>query len=115
MRLFYLCTFCFLAFFIIGCAGNSPMEYKSPISEQAKYDLEKPIDCSTAEADIKVLESEKVSSSEQAKAGVKSIVPAAAARGILHRDYIDRAKVASGEYNAEIDQKIQEIKNKCGK
>ncbi|MDD5618732.1 MAG: hypothetical protein PHG69_06530 [Candidatus Omnitrophica bacterium] len=108
-------TFCFIALllfslFFIGCANR----YQAPVSDQLKYDLGKPIDCSSAENDIAVLESEKISSTEQVKAGVKTVVPAAAARGILHRDYIDRARVASGEYNLEIDEKIRQIKDKCG-
>ena len=47
-------------------------------------------------------------------AGVRSVVPAAAVMGILRGDTKDRAKVAVGAYNKEIDAKITEIKQKCG-
>ncbi|MBU1727305.1 MAG: hypothetical protein KJ880_06730 [Candidatus Omnitrophica bacterium] len=98
-----------LFIFVAGCAT-----YTSPITDKAKADLERPIDCSTAEADIKMLESEKASTTEQTKAGVKMIIPAAAARGILHGDYLDRGMVATGEYNQAIDDKISKIKSECG-
>jgi hypothetical protein len=41
-------------------------------------------------------------------------VPAAAARAILHGDYMERGEVATGEYNQAIDDKIQQIKQECG-
>ena len=67
------------------------------LTKPGRYELGKPIDCSTAQQDIQILENEKASSSEQAKAGIKMIVPAAAARSILHRDYLNRGEVATGE------------------
>lgn len=109
MRTFCFITLLLFSLFLIGCANR----YQSPVSDQLKYDLDKPIDCGSAEADIATLENEKISSTEQIKAGAKTVVPVAAARGILHRDYIDRARVASGEYNLEIDEKIRQIKAKC--
>lgn len=92
-----------------GCRG-----YKQPIPDQVKYDLSKPVDCNSAREDIKVLEQEKAQVAEQAKAGVKMFVPAAAARSILHGDYLDQKEVATGEYNQAIDDKIKLIKERCG-
>jgi hypothetical protein len=77
--------------FVAGCA------YRPSVTDEARYELGKPIDCSTAQQDIQILENEKAFSSEQAKAGIKMIVPAAAARSILHRDYLNRGEVATGE------------------
>ncbi|MFA6350338.1 MAG: hypothetical protein WCY12_05405 [Candidatus Omnitrophota bacterium] len=94
--------------FVAGCRG-----YTSPISGQADYDLHKPIDCSRAREDIGILEQEKAQSSEQLKAGVKMFVPASAARAILHRDYLDRAEVATGEYNQVLEDKIVQIRKIC--
>ncbi|MFA6378738.1 MAG: hypothetical protein WCX16_03030 [Candidatus Omnitrophota bacterium] len=93
---------------VVGC------RYTSPISDQVKSDLERPINCATAQADIQTLEAEKVSASQQAKSGIKMVVPAAAARSILHGDYLDSGKVATGEYNAAIDEKISKIRSFCG-
>ena len=84
------------------------------ISDQAKADLDKPVDCSTAKEDIATLEAEKASVAKQVSAGVRSVIPAAAVMGILRRDLGDRAKVAAGVYNRDIQEKIDEIKQKCG-
>lgn len=84
------------------------------ISEQTKADLAKPIDCSTAKADIQTLEDEKASVAKQISAGVRSVIPAAAVVGILRREYRDRVKVAAGGYNKDLQAKIDEIKQKCG-
>lgn len=100
-----------LCFFIAGCAGAG---YNPPISDEAQYDLSKPIDCSNAKQDIETLENEKADVTEQARSGVKMFVPAAAARAVLHGDYRERKEVATGEYNQDIDNKIKEIKQKCG-
>ncbi|MDD2927297.1 MAG: hypothetical protein PHE30_00400 [Candidatus Omnitrophica bacterium] len=100
-----------VVFILVCAAGCRP--YIPPISAQTKDDLSRPIDCSRAREDIQALEQEKAEVAEQAKAGVKMFVPAAAARAILHGDYLDREKVASGEYNQDIDNKIQQIKEKC--
>jgi len=95
--------------FTAGCRGYTP-----PISDQAKDDLARPIDCSRAKEDIDTLGKEKAEVMEQAKAGVKMFVPASAARAVLHGDYLDREQVASGEYNQAIDDKIKHIKERCG-
>ncbi len=92
--------------FAFGCARS--------ISEEAKADMAKPVDCSTAEQDIATLESEKASAAQQVSAGARSIVPLAAVAGLLRGDTKDRAAVASGKYNKQLDAKIAEIKQKCG-
>lgn len=95
--------------FVAGCAS-----YKPPVSDDLKYDLSKPIDCSSAKDDIRVLEGEKSEVVKQVKAGVKMFVPVSAARSILHGDYRDQKQVATGEYGQAIDDKIKEIRNRCG-
>ena len=85
------------------------------ISQKAKDDLAKPIDCSTAEQDIAALEKEKASVISQANAGSGMVMPTSAVIGILTGDYADRTKVASGQYNKDIDNKIAQIKSACGK
>jgi len=84
------------------------------ISPEAKYQLGKEVDCSTAEYDIRILEGEKASVAKQALSGVRMVLPASAVMGILSRDYRNRVKVATGQYNKDIDEKIQEIKSSCG-
>lgn len=97
-----LCTVGFLA----GCGPS--------ISEQGKANLAKPVNCQTAKRDIAALEKEKASVARQVTAGVQSVVPASAIMGLLGGDTRNRAKVATGAYNREIDAKIAEIKKACG-
>ena len=92
--------------FGFGCARS--------ISQEAKAEMAKPVDCSMAEQDVATLESEKASAAQQVSAGVRSIQPAAAVAGLLRGDTKDRAAVASGKYNKQLDAKIAEIKQKCG-
>ncbi len=95
-----------LTIFVAACAA--------PISQQAKEDLAKPINCATAREDIMTLESEKASVAEMAKDGVTGLTPAGAALSILTLTEKEKLEVASGVYNKKIDEKIAEIKRECG-
>lgn len=86
----------------------------SSISKDAKAKLAKPINCETAKKDIAMLEKEKASVARQAAAGVTSILPVGAALALVTGDTKARAKVATGAYNRQIDEKIAEIKKTCG-
>lgn len=99
---------------LVFYAGGSLAACGPSISEQAKAKLAKPVNCQTAKKDIAALEKEKKSVTTQVTAGVRSVVPTAAVAGLLRGDTKDRAKVASGAYNKEIDAKIAEIKKTCG-
>ncbi len=86
----------------------------SSISKGAKAKLAKPINCETAKKDIATLEKEKASVARQAAAGVTSILPVGAALALVTGDTKARAKVASGSYNRQIDEKIAGIKKTWG-
>ncbi len=85
----------------------------APITQQEKQSLAKPIDCRTAEGDLRVLQAEKANVAQQIADGVTAIVPAGAIIGIVSGTESDKFKVATGDYNNMIDQKIAEIKTKC--
>jgi len=97
-----------------GCANRTNLSPHPTISPEAKESLEAPINCSTAYRDIEVLEDEKASVGKQIISGVRAVVPFSAAAGILMGDYRDRAEVATGKYNEDIEAKIAEIKRQCG-
>jgi len=84
------------------------------ITPEAKEDLAKPVNCSTAAQDIQALEAEKASTAKKIGAGIRMIVPTTAVVGILSGDYGNRVNVATGQYNKDIDAKIQEIRSSCG-
>jgi hypothetical protein len=86
----------------------------APISKQAKEDLAKPVNCDTAEGDIRVLEGEKSHAAEQAASGVTAVAPAGAVLGVVTGTEGDKLRVATGDYNRQIDKKIAEIKRACG-
>jgi hypothetical protein len=86
----------------------------SSISPQTKEDLARTVNCDTADQDIHILDAERASVARQALAGVGFVSPPAVVLGILARDTKDRAKIATGAYNREIDAKISEIKETCG-
>ena len=86
----------------------------SSISKEAKTQLAKPVNCETANKDIATLGKEKASVARQAAAGVTSVMPIGAALALVTGDTKSRAKVATGSYNRQIDEKIAEIKKTCG-
>jgi len=76
--------------------------------------LDQPINCSMAEGDIRVLQSEKKNVAEQVAQGVTAIAPAGIVMGILTGTEGTKVKVAVGDYNTKIDQRIAQIKSTCG-
>lgn len=73
-----------------------------------------PINCATAEGDIRALQHEKAHVAQQIGAGVSAIVPIGAVVGLVSGTEGESFKVATGEYNKMIDNKIAEIRTKCG-
>ena len=95
----------------------------APVSQDAKKDLAKPIDCGTATQDIATLQSEKASVLKRVEMGARYVVPVAAVSDILrsyHQGdetsvefYEDKEAVLTGDYNDAIDRKIGHIKEVC--
>ncbi len=90
---------------LFGCA----LEQK-----QVEQGINQPINCATAEGDIRVLESEKAHVAQQILEGVTSIAPAGIVLGVVTGTERTKLRVATGEYNQKIDERIAEIKRTCG-
>ena len=88
-----------------GCADK----YK-----KAEQDVKKPINCATAEGDIRMLEHEKAHTMDKLTQGVSAISPAGAVVGLVKGTEGTKMKVATGDYNKMIDKRIKEIKDHCG-
>ena len=73
-----------------------------------------PVNCATAEGDLRVLQSEKANVAERIVEGATSITPAGAALGILMLTETTKWKVAAGEYNKMIDKRMALINAECG-
>lgn len=76
--------------------------------------LQQPINCATAEGDIRVLQSEKTHTAQQIASGVAAISPAGIVLGALTGTEGTKLQVASGDYNTMIDNRIAAIKATCG-
>jgi len=95
---------------VVLCATGCAAQFKS--EEQSAKTM--PINCATAQGDLRVLQSEKANVVQQVAMGVTMIYPASAVLSILTGVEDTKYQVATGEYNAAIDKKISEIKRTCG-
>jgi hypothetical protein len=84
--------------------------------QQVSESLDRPgrIDCRTADGDLRVLQSEKANIAQRVAEGATAIYPAGAVMGILTGTEGTKLQVATGDYNAKIDERLAEIKSKCG-
>lgn len=62
-----------------------------------------PVNCATAEGDIRVLKSEKAHVGEQILKGVTAITPAGFVLGMVTGTEKKKLEIASGDYNKKID------------
>jgi hypothetical protein len=81
---------------------------------RVEQSLTQPINCATSEGDIRVLESEKANVGRQIVAGVTSIAPAGIVVGLVTGTTGTKLRVATGEYNQKIDERVADIKRTCG-
>jgi hypothetical protein len=72
-----------------------------------------PINCATAEGDLRVLYNEKANVAERVVEGATAIYPASAVVGLVTGTELTKLKVAVGEYNGAIDRRIAEIQQTC--
>ena len=98
---------------LCSCSERKNVSPMPSISDSARASLKAPVNCSTAKNDIATLEEEKASVGKQMLSGVRAVFPIAAVAGILMGDYSDRVKVATGQYNSDIEAKITQIKQEC--
>jgi hypothetical protein len=89
-----------------GCAMQ---EKKNEKAAQAM-----PINCPTAEGDIRVLQGEKTSTAAKIANGVSMVVPIGLVVGVVSGTEKTKYQVSTGEYNKMLDSKIAEIKTTCG-
>jgi hypothetical protein len=98
---------CIFAFFP-GCASQmkKQVDYMEKVEKQ-------PVNCQTAQSDIKALEAEKARVAERVIAGASSIMPISLVLGILTGTAKAKVKIATGKYNRMIDARIAKIKREC--
>jgi hypothetical protein len=72
-----------------------------------------PVNCATADGDLRTLDSEKKTTMERISAGVRSVVPASLVVGVVAGTAGTKYQIATGKYNEMIDDKIADIKQAC--
>ena len=82
--------------------------------KKVEKEMKQPINCATAEGDIRMLQHEKAHVAQQIVDGVTAIVPASLVIGIVTGTETEKLRVATGDYNKAIDKRIAEIKSQCG-
>lgn len=83
-------------------------------AKAVERELKQPINCATAEGDLRALQHEKTHVTQQIAAGVTAIVPIGLVVGVVTGTEGTKFEMATGEYNKKIDAKIAEIKQTCG-
>lgn len=73
-----------------------------------------PVNCSTAEGDIRALNSEKQYAQSHRPLEVASLTPAGALLGLATGTEEKRLKMLAPEYITRIDARIDDIKTTCG-
>jgi len=96
-------------FAVVAIAAGCAMQ-----QQQTLQSLNQPINCATAEGDIRVLQSEKAHVGQQIASGVSAISPAGFVMGALTGTEGTKLQVASGDYNDQIDMRIAAIRATCG-
>ncbi|MEX0351478.1 MAG: hypothetical protein AB3N15_18795 [Paracoccaceae bacterium] len=72
-----------------------------------------PINCSTAEGDLRALASEKKYAQSQELVSATAITPAGALLGLATDTEDEKLEILSGEYQKKVDARVAEIKAKC--
>ena len=96
-------------FMVVSLAACAAKKQK-----QVEQEMKQPINCATKKGDIRTLEHEKAHTAQQIAEGVTALVPASIVVGLVTGTEKEKLKVGTGEYNKMIDQRISEIKQKCG-
>jgi hypothetical protein len=92
--------------------GGCVSQYKKEEATE-KQTAAMPINCATAEGDIRTLNAEKVNTAHEIAAGVSMIAPIGLVVGVATSTEGQKYKVTTGEYNQMLDAKIAQIKAAC--
>lgn len=97
------------SFTVLFAACAKDKEYKKTMEG-----MDQPVNCATAEGDIRSLNHEKAHVKDEIAQGVTAITPVGLVVGVIHGTEKTKLKVAIGEYNDMIDERIAQIKQECG-
>jgi hypothetical protein len=93
---------------LTGCVS----EYKKEEKEE-KAAKTMPVNCATAEGDIRSLNAEKANAAKEAAAGVTAIVPIGLVVGLVTGTEGQKIQLADGSYDKALNAAITRIKTTC--
>ena len=93
---------------VVALAAGCAVKY-----QKVQDSLSQPINCATDRADIRALESDKASATQEAVAGFSYALPTTIIVGAITGTGDAKYDVSTGEYNRKIDERIGEIKATC--
>ena len=96
---------------VVGLSAGCAMRQKQELKELSEAG---PVDCRTAQGDLRLLQHEKANVAERVVEGATAIYPASLVTGVVLGPEGTKLKVAIGEYNEAIDKRIAQIKETCG-
>jgi len=99
---------------LMGCVVMLMPSCAAFKQKEVMEEMKEPINCDTAEGDIRMLQQEKAHVAQQILEGVSAITPAGIVIGLVTRTEKTKILVAVGKYDEMIDERIAEIKGKCG-
>jgi len=97
-------TALFALVFAAGCASKY---------QKVEESMEQPVNCSTAQVDIRALEEDKVSKATEAAEGMSYALPTTILVGAITGTGGAKYEVGTGEYNRKIDERIDKIRSTC--
>ena len=80
----------------------------------AGKDARHPVNCATAEGDLRAIAAEKKHAEDQQLESVAALTPAGALLGLVTGKENQRLKMLSGDYIKELNARSAEIKSTCG-
>lgn len=92
----------FLALLVAGSAVHAA-------GDQKRH----PVNCSTAEGDLRAIAAEKKHAEDQQAESVVAITPAGALLGLISGTEQKRLQMLSGDYVKKLDDRAAEIKAQC--
>lgn len=92
-----------VAAIVAGSAGYASVE-----------DNKLPVNCATAEGDLRAIAAEKKHAQDQQAESVLAITPAGALLGLIAGNEQKKLKMLSGDYVKKLDERSAEIKESCG-
>ncbi|WP_254429716.1 hypothetical protein [Ruegeria atlantica] len=83
------------------------------MAHAATDDARHPVNCATAEGDLRAIAAEKKHAEDQQAESIFAITPAGALLGLATGTEKKRLSMLNGDYVKELDQRADEIKTTC--